>query len=341
MHTHQAASNAEQPQARAKERIVASATPGQANPRRGYYFAVLNAIISGVAIYVNSIGVRMFSDSTLYTTLKNAVVGIALLVPVLVLARHRAELGKLSGRQWGALVALAVIGGSVPYALFFRGLQLTSPVTGSLINHTQFLLVAVLAFFFLAERAGALVWGALVVLLIATNIGLNLGAVEFNEGTLLVAVSTLLFAAGVVLAKRLLRDISTLTVMSAKMSLGSLILVGYVAATGHLGAVAQLSAQQWTFVLATGLILLAFTITAFMALRYASATAVTAIPAASPIITTLLVVLAAGQVNITPLDGVSLVLMLLAAAAIFVLGQRREARECAAERNVLNEGVAI
>jgi hypothetical protein len=53
-----------------------------ANPRVGYYFAALNALISGVAIYVNSIGVKTFSDSTLYTALKNAVVGIAVLIPL-------------------------------------------------------------------------------------------------------------------------------------------------------------------------------------------------------------------------------------------------------------------
>ena len=344
MQADRTTSRAEQSQERASDmmaRVSDRLAPSQASPRLGYYYAALNAIISGFAIYINSLGVKMFSDAALYTTLKNVVVGIALLVPTLLLARQRAELGRLSSRQWGALVALAVIGGSVPYVLFFRGLQMTTPVTGALLNHTQFLLVAVLAFFLLAERAGALVWGALIVLLVATNLGLNLGAVEFNEGALLIAISTALFAVGVVLAKRLLRDLSTLTVMSAKMSLGALILVGYVAATGHLGAVSQLSAQQWTFVLVTGLILLAFTITAFMALRYASATAATAIPAAAPIITTLLVVFAAGQVKLTPVDGLSLVLMLLAAGTIFVVGARREEREQAAERNRPTEGVAV
>lgn len=65
------------------------AARGPGNPRVGYYFAVLNAIISGVAIYVNSIGVKMFGDSTLYTALKNAVVGIAVLIPVIVVASRR------------------------------------------------------------------------------------------------------------------------------------------------------------------------------------------------------------------------------------------------------------
>ena len=296
------------------------------NPSLGYLFAVLNAVVSGVAIYVNSLGVKLFSDSTLYTTLKNTVVGIALLVPVIALARCRAELRGLNRRQLGWLLVLAVIGGSVPYLLFFRGLQLTTPVTSSLLNHAQFLVVAVLALLFLRERVGPLIWVALAVLFVAVSLGANLNALRWNEGTILVALSSLLFAAGVVLAKHLLRDLSAETVMAAKMSLGSVILIGYIAATGRLGALGSLSGQQWGFVLVTGLILLAFTVTAFVALRHITATAATAIPVASPLITTALTASAAGTLTLHTLDVLGLLIMLVAVAAIVVLGWRREAR---------------
>ena len=296
------------------------------NRRLGYAFAGLNAVISGFAIYINSLGVKLFSDSTLYTTLKNAVVGVALLLPLLFLAKQRAELRRLTGRQWGKLLLLAVVGGSVPYALFFRGLQLTTPVTSSLLNHTQFLLVAVLAVVLLAERVGPVVWLALAALLVGTSLGSNLHALRWNEGTLLIALSTVLFAVGVVLAKVLLREVSTLNVMMAKMSIGSLMLVGYVAATGRLGKVTHLTATQWTYVLVTGLILLAFTATAFLALRHISATVATAIPAAAPIITTLLVALSTQRIHLAPLDGVGLALMALAVLALYIAGPRAERR---------------
>ena len=45
------------------------------------------------------------------------------------------------------------------------------------------------------------------------------------------------------------------------MTLGSVLLFAYLAATGRLGGVTQLSPIQWGFVLVTGLILLAFTLT--------------------------------------------------------------------------------
>jgi hypothetical protein len=99
--------------------------------------------------------------------------------------------------------------------------------------------------------------------------------------------------------------------------------------TGHLKGVTDLRLNQWAYALATGLILLAFTVTAFMALRSATATAAAAIPAAAPIITSLCVAIAARQISLTTLTTAGLTvaglaLMLVALVAIGLLGRRRE-----------------
>lgn len=303
-----------------------SAIKGRPNPRIGYGFAIANGIISGFAIYINSLGVKMFSDSTVYTTLKNLVVGVALLIPLALFAGSRLEYRRLSPKQWGLLLLLALVGGSVPYLLYFSGLQMTTAVTGSLLNHMQFVLVAFMATWWLQERFSPLMWLALATLLLGVVFGKNLNSLRVDEGALLVLLSTVLFAAGVVLSKYLLRQLSVLTVMAAKMSIGSLFLVGYVGVTGKLGMITKLSGEQWGFVLLTGLILLAFTVTAFIALRHASATAATAIPAASPLITTALVALTAQPNTLTPLGAIGLVLMALAIAGICAAGIRQESR---------------
>jgi drug/metabolite transporter (DMT)-like permease len=295
------------------------------DPRIGYGFAGLNAVISGVAIYVNSLGVKLFPSAALYTTLKNTVVGVALLLPLLLVAERRAEWKRLSKPQWGLLLLLAVIGGSVPYVLFFTGLRLGTPVTSSLLNHAQFVVVAVLAFFLLRERGGFFVWLALAVLFIGTVWGLSITGLHWSLGDTLVALSTILFAGGVVLAKYLLQGLSTLTVMTAKMSIGALLLVAYIGFTGQAGTISKLSPAQWEFALITGLILLAFTVTAFLALRYASATVATAIPVAAPLITTALVLIAP-QAGLKPSPAVGLVLMAVAILALVVVGSRRELR---------------
>lgn len=294
------------------------------DPRRGYALAVLNMVISGVAIYVNSLGVRMFTDPILYTSLKNAVVGVALLAPLAFSAHARAAFTRLTLSQWMLLLLVALIGGSLSYALYFRGLQVTTPVSASLVDHTQFLFVALMAAVLLKERPSPAMWAALAVLLAGLTLGVAVNAVRLDEGVLLVLAATLLFAVDFVLMKFLLRSVSALTVMTFKMSVGCLFLLAFVAARGHLGTAAHLSAVQWGFVAVTGLLLLGFTATSVLGLRHASATAVTAIPAGAPIITTALVVLTQ-RVAIPAARWLGLSLVLLAVLTIFIVGRRHEA----------------
>jgi drug/metabolite transporter (DMT)-like permease len=220
---------------------------------------------------------------------------------------------------------VALIGGSVAYALDFRGLQISTPVTAALVDHTQFLYVALFAAILLRERFGPAVWLALGVLFLGLSFGIKVNAVRWDAGVLLILAATLLFALDFIVIKYLLRSVSMLTVMLFKMTLGSALLLGYVAATGHLSAIGHLTFTQWSYVLITGLILLAFTITSIAGLRHASATAVIAIGAGSPIITTLLVLFA----RHTPIPSTtlfSLALILAAILIIFTAGLRREMR---------------
>lgn len=294
-------------------------------PRLGYGMAAVAAAISGFSIYVNSLGVaRVIKDATLYTTLKNAVVGLIVLLPVLFLSRRRSELSRLSARQWGWLAALAVIGGSVAYVLFFEGLKLTTATTGSVINHLQFAFVALLAVVFLRERLPLAAWGAVAVLFAASFIGVNLNAIRIGQGGLLVLSSTVLFAAGFVIAKHLLAGVSTEVVMAAKMTGGSLILVAYSAVTGHLRPVAHLTAAQWEWVLLTGLILLAFTASILVAIRHAPVTSVLAIGTASPLITLALQTAGGSSPKMPVAALISLALTVAAAVAIVVTGVLRK-----------------
>lgn len=290
----------------------------------GVRLAVLAAFISGVSIFVNGYGVRAIPDPTLYTTLKNAVPGVLLLLPLLALSSRRAELARLSRTDAGWLLALAVVGGSVPYVLFFQGLRLTTPTTGSLLNHAQFLVVAALAVPVLRERISGVAWAGLALLAAGSVAGTDAAALRWNTGAALILASTVMFGAGVVLARHLLFRVSPELVMSAKMSAGAVMLALYALATGHLATIATLTAAQWGIVLGTGLFLLAFTLATTYALRLAPALTVTAIGMASAPIT-LALQLGAGAAPVVTGGAASSLVMIAAGAALFVLGrQRRE-----------------
>ncbi len=321
---------------------AASATPQRRtiNPRVGYTFAVLNAIISGFAIYINSIGVKLFHSSTLYTTLKNSVVGLALLIPFFFIQRNREQLRRLTRKQWMLLGLIALTGGSISYALSFRGMQIATPVTSALVDHTQFLMVGLLAALFLRERFGPAVWLALGVLFVGLTLGIQVNQVRIDAGLPYLVGGTLLTALDFVIIKYALRDVATWTVMLFKMTVGAVILVALTASTGAFAEVRTLSMTQWGFVVVTGLILLAFTITAIMGLRHASATGVTAISAASPIITTLLVV----TFQHTPIPSIRLLglgLILVAAIVIATMAQRQETRAWRARMAALSPQEAV
>lgn len=99
--------------------------------------------------------------------------------------------------------------------------------------------------------------------LLATLLGTRLDTLKWNQGALLVAASTVLFAIDFVIAKHLLRGLATLTVLTARMTIGTAMIFAYVIGVGRIGPITQLSGTQWGFVVVTSFLLLLFTTTTF------------------------------------------------------------------------------
>jgi drug/metabolite transporter (DMT)-like permease len=261
----------------------------------------------------------MFADSTLYTTLKNGVVAVAVVLPLLASRTRRLELARLTRGEWTLLALIALVAGSVAYGLDFRGRQISTATTAAVVGHTQFLVVAALAAVFLGERFNRAIPVALLALAAGLLIGVKVHDVRVDPCVPLLVASTVLFAVGAVLIKVALRTISIAAVMTVKMALGTALLFAYVAATGRLSAATHLSPAQWGFVLVTGLILLAFTLTAIAGLRYASATGVTAVAAGAPIVTAALVA-ATRRAPVQPPQLLGMGMVLAAVLTVYVLG---------------------
>lgn len=233
------------------------------------------AVISGVSIFVNTFAVAAFPNATLFTTLKNVIVGAALVAVVLV--AMRSDVRRLAGRQWAGLGALGVVGGSVPFVLFFEGLaRAGSAADAAFIHKTLFIWVAMAALAFLPrERLGAGQIGALGVLIAAQ---LLIGAPKsaaVGSGELMVFAATLLWSAEIVIARRLLSSISSAVAAAGRMGGGAIVLLGYAGGTGQLTL--ALSPVQWAWLAVTAVLLFAFVSTWYAALERAPATAVTCV----------------------------------------------------------------
>ena len=248
--------------------------------RTGILLALATAVISGFAVFLNSYGVKAFGNPTAYTTAKNLVSALVLLAVVGVASRAGtgARLTRPSGvGQWVALAVIGVLGGSIPFVLFFEGLARATSPQAAFLHKTLVLWVAVLAVVFLAER---LQWGHWVAIgfLVVGQVGLLGGLPDsFNSAEAMILGATLLWAVEVVVAKRLLGSLSSWTVGVARMGLGSVVLIGWVAVRGDLGLLTGMDSGQLGWVLLTGVVLAAYVATWFAALQRAHAVDVTAV----------------------------------------------------------------
>ena len=258
----------------------------------GIGLAFVTAVVSGVAIYVNGHAVKHFGDATVYTTAKNAVAGALLLVLALTMQRP-AGTGQASGPSgrlhWLALLGVAVIGGSVPFVLFFEGLARAEATQAAFIQKTLVVWVALLAVPLLRERFRA-PHALAIVLLLAGQAWLagHAGTVVFGTGEAMILAATLLWSVEVVFVKHLLASRAPRTLAAARMGIGTALLVGWVAISGKAGQLAALDAEQWRWVLLTGLLLTAYVATWYAALARAQAVDVTAVLVFGAVITALL-----------------------------------------------------
>ncbi|WP_291379261.1 DMT family transporter [Demequina sp.] len=286
---------------------------------RGLALAASTALISGVAIWVNSSGVAAYGNATAYTTAKNAAAALVIGV-VFLIARAMRGAGSVSltrptrARGWWGLAYVAILGGAVPFLLFFQGLASTASTQAAFLHKTLIVWVALLAVPLLKEKL-TLWHGAAIVLLVLGQLGLA-GAVSFapDLGIVMIGAATLMWSVEVVATKRLLVGITPWTVSLARMGGGSIALLAWAGATGALGRVVPGTSAQWGWVVLTGLLLAGYVLTWHQALWRAPAVDVTAVLVLGAIVTAAL----AGAFDGAPIAAKAPWLALLAAGGLLV-----------------------
>ncbi len=260
--------------------------------RAGIALAFVTAAISGVSVFVNGYGTRHFEDATVYTTSKNLVAAVLVVGLALGVARLRPSSNErvpfTTRDRWG-LLAIGIIGGALPFVLFFEGLKHAGSTDAAFLQKTLVAWVALLAVPLLHERLNA--WHvAAIGLLVAGQAELGGGwpSLRVDAASVLILSATLCWAVEVVIAKRLLPRRSALTVGAARMGIGVVALVTWVAATGRLHVLTGLGAGAWGWALLTGVLLCSYVVCWFSALARAQAVDVTAVLVGGAIITAVL-----------------------------------------------------
>jgi drug/metabolite transporter (DMT)-like permease len=262
----------------------------------GLGLAAVTALVSGVSVFLNATAVRSVGDPVLFTTLKNGVAAIILVaLATTVVPRAGATIRGLDRRSLAGLLAIGVVGGSIPFVLFFTGLASASAPAAAVIHKTMFVWVALLAVVLLRERLGVLQVAALGVLLVAQLLIQPPNGITWTSGETMIALATGMWAVEVIIAKRLLGRVPSPIAAASRMAIGLVLLAGYLVIDGGLAGIGALGAEQWAWVLGTGVLLSAYVATWYAALRRAPATAVTAVLTLAAPLTAALQLAANGQ----------------------------------------------
>jgi len=252
--------------------------------------ALGTALISGTNTFLAKIATGALSSPIAYTTLKNALVAIALVGIIVAFGKWR-EIAKLNRRQMIKLAAVGIIGGTIPFALFFTGLSMTSAVSAAFIHKTLFIWVAILAIPFLKERVSPLQWIGIIAIFGANLLIGGFKGFAFNLGELMILAATLFWAAESIVAKSALAELSAVTVAGARMTIGSVLLFGFLAVTGGLPSLTAISPSAWGWTLLTSLLLLGYVLTWYSALKRAPATYVATLLVPATLVTNVLAAL--------------------------------------------------
>lgn len=263
------------------------------NKNKGLLLILGTALISGFSVFINKLGVSVINPY-IFTGLKNIIVALVI-ISWLLMMKDWQILRRLSQKQWLLLLGVGLIGGSIPFLLFFKGLSLASGPQAAFIHKTMFIYVAVLAAFFLKEKIskGFLIGG--LGLLLGSILLLRVIPHQFGFGDLLIFIATLFWASENVLSKYLLRELPSRVVIWGRMFFGSLLIVLFWLMTGQTHLMASLNLEQIGWVLITSVFLLGYLITWYAGLKYVKVSvAATVLLLASPI-TTLLSLLVLGE----------------------------------------------
>ncbi|MFA6254491.1 MAG: DMT family transporter [Patescibacteria group bacterium] len=254
--------------------------------KKGIYLVLITAVVSGLANFFNKFGMQALGkDAFQYTTLKNVIVALVLSLIVLT-PWILPKLKKLTKKEWAQLALIGLIGGSIPFLLFFKGLSLTSSVSASFIHKTMFVWVAILAWPILKEKISKLQFLALGILLLGNIIFEGFRGLNWGMAETLILVATLFWAAESVIAKISLKNIDSTVLAWGRMFFGAMFLLGFLLVTGNTAGLLTLSLSQVSWLLLVSTFLTGYVLTWYAALKKLPATVVTCfLVIASPITT--------------------------------------------------------
>jgi len=236
------------------------------NKNKGLLLVLTTAFISGFSVFINKFGVSV-TNPYIFTGLKNIIVAL-LIISWLLMMKDWKVLKNLTKKQWSLLLLIGLIGGSIPFLLFFKGLSMTSGVQAAFIHKAMFIYIAILAAIFLKEKISRGFLTAGLILFLANILLLKMGSYSFGWGDLFILSATLFWAGENVLSKYVLKDLPPRIVIWGRMFFGSIFIILFLLITGQVSSANSLNLSQIGWVLITSIFLFGYVSTWYTGLKY-------------------------------------------------------------------------
>jgi drug/metabolite transporter (DMT)-like permease len=252
--------------------------------KKGLLLSVVTACISGISVYANSVFVTGV-DPLIFAIIRNS--GVVLML-TMVLWGRKSDLSILHRKDWLQLVVIGVIGGGIPFAMFFSGLSMIGAVNGNILHKTLFLWVALLAIPFLHERITKLQFVGYVLVFLSLFVFGGTFRLVFATGSYLVLGATLLWAVENVVAKKTLQHIPFDIVAWGRMVFGLPVLFLSALVMGKANLLVFPTSFVTAPVIISSVLLVAYVLTWYKALSQAPATLVSSVLVVAPLVTAVL-----------------------------------------------------
>lgn len=288
--------------------------------KKGLFLAVITAFISGVSNFVGKIAVSGM-DPLLFTTLKNFGAFALLFVFFTGLRSTRSQvLHKPNRNELRNLLMIALIGGSLPFYLFFEGLRQIPAINGALIHKSLIVWVALMAWPILGEKLSQKQLAGVAILFVSNFFIGGFTRFTFNQGELMVLAATILWSIENIIAKKTLSTVAPAQLSLWRMGGGGLILLAMLLLRGV--PVISLSLSQLGIVAVTSALLFGYVATWYQALAMNKATTVASILVGATVVTNLLSALFVTHTISLPL--LSQTVAIIAGIALVVLTGKKE-----------------
>src|SRR3989344_3888537 len=159
------------------------------NMRIATILVLFTAVISGISNFLNKEALSVFKDPILFASLKSIVVGLSLITIICVTGKWK-EIVRLNKRSALKLLAIGIVGGSIPFALFFVGLSKIPAINASLIHKTLFMWVIFLAIPILKERINAMQTVGVIAIFVANVLVGGFNGFLYSMGEVMVFAAT-------------------------------------------------------------------------------------------------------------------------------------------------------